>query len=320
MKIDAVITWVDGNDPAHRAKRNKYASADMLISDDVAGDTRFVEVGEIAWCVASINRFAPWVNKIYIVTDAQDPKLEPFMKSNFPQGYIPMEIVDHKVIYSGYEQYLPTFNACSIESMTWRIPGLSDRFLSFNDDMMLCAPVSPEDFFTEDDKSICYAGKANLPFTVLTRKLKPVRNGHKKVTFKGALANAALLAGNRWSFLRINHTPRALRRDFYEAYFTEHPDALIRNVQYRFRDSDMYVPELLQYSLLQIRDKCEVRPVKGNLFYVQPNGKDGYIQSKLKTLASGNYKFCCFNSIDKAAQEELMAVKQWVMTTLDIKL
>ena len=86
MKIDAVITWVDGNDPVHRQKRNRLASPDMLKADDVAGDTRFVEVGEIAWCVASINRYAPWINKIYIVTDAQDPHLEEFMERNFPEG------------------------------------------------------------------------------------------------------------------------------------------------------------------------------------------------------------------------------------------
>ena len=58
MKIDAVITWVDGNDPVHRRKRMTYANPDMLLADDIAGDTRFVEVGEIAWCVASIKQVA----------------------------------------------------------------------------------------------------------------------------------------------------------------------------------------------------------------------------------------------------------------------
>ena len=86
MKIDAVITWVDGNDPAHREKRKRHAEPGMLKADDVAGETRFVNVGEIAWCVASLNRFASWINKIYIVTDAQDPKLEPFLVRNFPEG------------------------------------------------------------------------------------------------------------------------------------------------------------------------------------------------------------------------------------------
>ena len=67
MKIDAVITWVDGDDPRHRAKRQQFGTQKMLNTDDIAGNTRYKSVGEIFYCVASINRFAPWINKIYIV-------------------------------------------------------------------------------------------------------------------------------------------------------------------------------------------------------------------------------------------------------------
>lgn len=321
MKIDAVITWVDGNDPAHREKRTRYADPGMLKADDVAGDTRFVAVGEIAWCVASLNRFAPWINKIYIVTDAQDPDLEPFMKRNFPQGHIPMEIVDHQVIFRGYEEYLPTFNASAIETMTWRIPGLSDHFLELNDDMMLCAPVQPSDFFTEDGKSICYTDKASIPLTLFTRMLKSRSGGRKRVTFKGILCNASMLAGNRWTYMKMNHTPRGLRRDFYEAYYMSHPQDMIRNIQYRFRHHDMYTPEVLQYTLLQKEGRCILRPVKGNLFYLEPkNSKAGYIRRKLELLKSGNYRFCCFNSIDKAAPEDLKLVTDLITEILNIKL
>ena len=318
MKIDAVITWVDGNDPAHRAKRRKYADPGMLVSDDVAGDTRFVEVGEVAWCVASINRFAPWINKIYIVTDAQDPKLGPFMERNFPDGYIPMEIIDHQTIYRGYEEYIPTFNASSIESMTWRIPGLSDCFIEFNDDLMLNQPLSVSDFYTEDGYPVCYAGKANVPFTMFTRLFKIKSGGRKKVTFKGVQCNAARLGGARWSFLKTNHTPKALRRDFYERYYDEHPEDLIRNIRCRFRAPDMYISSLLQYTVLAKQHKCTVRPVKGNLFYMQPNGRSGYVQKKLDLLTSRNFKFICFNSIDKATPDELNLVKQLVQSKLNI--
>ena len=320
MKIDAVITWVDGNDPVHRRKRTQYAAPGMLKADDVAGDTRFVEVGEIAWCVASINRYAPWVNKIYIVTDAQDPHLEDFMARNFPQGHIPMEIVDHKTIFRGYEEYLPTFNACAIESMTWRIPGLSDMYLEFNDDMILCAPVSVSDFVTEDGKSVCYAQKANIPMIRFTRYIKKLFKSKRTVTFKGILANSAMLGGARWNMLRINHNPRLLRKDFYERYFTQNPQDLIRNIRHRFRDPDMYPPELLQYTVLKKEGSCVVRPVKGNLMYIQPKDKKGYIKNKLGILDAGKYLFCCFNSIDKSSPEDLQAVRDWVTKKMNITL
>lgn len=320
MKIDAVITWVDGNDPAHLEKRARYAHPGLLKADDVAGDTRFVSVGEIAWCVASLNRFASWINRIYIVTDSQDVCLEAFMNRNFPEGCIPMEIVDHKIIFRGYEEYLPTFNASAIETMTWRIPGLSDHYLSLNDDMMLCAPAQPSDFFAEDGSPICYTDMGSIPFTILTRKLKPKKDGREKVTFKGVLCNGARLAGNRWSYMKIHHTPRALRRDVYEEYFQTHPQDMIRNIQHRFRNRDMYVPEVLHYSLLKTRGQCLIRPVRGNLFYLEPKNRKGYVCSKLQKLKSDKYRFCCFNSIDKASPEDLELVMRHVEDILDITL
>ncbi|MDE6534701.1 MAG: Stealth CR1 domain-containing protein [Muribaculaceae bacterium] len=72
--IDAVILWVDGGDPALAAKRRQYSAGTQAEShDDIAGATRYADNGEIKWCVRSIERFAPWIRKIYIVTDGQDP-------------------------------------------------------------------------------------------------------------------------------------------------------------------------------------------------------------------------------------------------------
>lgn len=320
MKIDAVITWVDGDDPRHKAKRARFSTGNMLIAEDVAASTRFDSVGEIFWCVASLNRFAPWINKIYIVTDEQNPGLDDFMERNFPEGHIPMEIVDHKVIFRGYEQYLPTFNSAAIETMTWRIPGLSDHFIELNDDMVLCSDVRPDDFFTEDGSSVCYADNCNMPWVKFTRMIKSKSGGRSKVTFKGTMYNAAKIAGNKWSFMKINHTPRALRRDFYEKYFTLHPELMIRNIRHRFRDADMYTCQLLQYTLLDKEGKCVRKPVKGNLFYLQPKDREGYVEAKLSALNDGDYLFCCFNSIDKATSEELTRVRAWIEKLLHIQL
>ena len=108
-KIDAVITWVDGDDPRHKAKRQAFTSSEMVAEENVAGATRFSSLGEIFYCVASINRFAPWINKIYIVTDEQNPQLEPFLEQHFPQGYIPVfsnvPYREHKVRYNSYRSY-----------------------------------------------------------------------------------------------------------------------------------------------------------------------------------------------------------------------
>lgn len=319
-KIDAVITWVDGADPRHRAKRIKYGgNGDIFKSDDCAGESRYANEGEIFWCIASLNRFAPWLNKIYIVTDEQDPGLEPFLAKQFPEGHIPMEIIDHKTIFRGYEQYLPTFNSISLESITWRIPGLSDCFIEFNDDLILMNNVSPNDFFTEDGKVVCYATKTSRWWTKITRLLKKRINGRKQVTFKGVMLNAAKIVCNKWYFLELVHTPKALSRKFYEDFFTQNPELLESNISHRFRSADQFTPQELHYMSLYQGGLCELRSVKGNLFFLQPKKKPRYIERKLEKLnRMTTCKFCCFNSLNLAEKEDLEKIIAWIKMRIKI--
>ena len=44
-------------------------------------------------------------------------------------------------------QYLPTFNSITIEHYIHKIPGLSERYIYFNDDVMVNHPMRKRDFF-----------------------------------------------------------------------------------------------------------------------------------------------------------------------------
>ena len=87
--IDVIITWVDGNDEALNAKRAAYITPEEANEKDIAAPTRYANRGEINWCIRSINKFMPWVRRIFLVTDGQNPDI---------QSRIPIEIIDHKVI------------------------------------------------------------------------------------------------------------------------------------------------------------------------------------------------------------------------------
>ena len=174
--IDIVIPWVDGADPVHFAKRLKHTEENEGDFEDVGGASRFSSIGEIFYCILSINIFAPFVRKIFIVTDGQDPKIETHIAEALPGGHIPMEIIDHKVIFRGYEDYLPTFNSRAIEAMIWRIPGLSERFILMNDDFIITGKVSPEDFF-QGEKTVCYAKMYPTWWARLMRALRPSKRG-----------------------------------------------------------------------------------------------------------------------------------------------
>ena len=149
--IDVVVAWVDGSDRKHRRKRDRYLAdpgANGQPERVASKDRRFSDNDEIRFCLRSIRNYAPWVRTIWLVTDNQIPAS--IDRRNAERDGI--RIVDHREIFRGYQQLLPTFNSLAIESMLWRIEGLADRFLYFNDDMMLVGPVKPTDFFSDEGK------------------------------------------------------------------------------------------------------------------------------------------------------------------------
>jgi len=145
--IDAVITWVDGDDPVLRAKRMKYLGDGAIAG---AEPTRFASSDEIKYCVLSILKHAPWFENIYIVTDAQIPPVFEAVNLHFPEQLHKIKIIDHTGIFRGLERYLPCFNSISISMLVHRIPALNERFVFFNDDVFLVRDVSTDAFFVAE--------------------------------------------------------------------------------------------------------------------------------------------------------------------------
>lgn len=310
MTIDAVILWVDGNDPALVAKHRQYGDPKNLVRDDIGGSTRFSDLGEIHWCVASINRFAPFIRRIFIITDNQDPHVE---------SRIPVEIVDHKVIFAGYEEYLPVFNSNSIEMMMCRVPGLSENFILFNDDTLLVKPVSQEDFFTAKGFPVCIAKKYSSLWTRFLFLLSYLKCGYHRATLKRVLLNGASLAGNTKYFLYLVHTPKPFIKSVFDKFYEEHPDALTRNLKYRFRDSNQWQCQSLAYEILNREGRLVLTTPKDKLlFFHNWRGVETVSKRLVKTTDTPAMKFACFNSLDQASEEERKLICEWVAKTLSI--
>lgn len=325
--VDAVIAWVDGNDPAHRARRRQFARPEELSNDSIAGDTRYTSIGEINYCVASILRFAPWIRNIFIVTDKQDPKLEEYVEKHFPGRSRDLHIVDHSVVFRGMEEALPVFNSLSIESVLWRIPGLAERYIYFNDDFSLSAPVTPEDFYA-DNGLVCYGSRLSLKLVKLLRELKHLRPGPKVFGFKDALAESAdainrYEEGGKKKFNHIvlcGHTPHPQLRSLLEGFFTDHPDALKSNAFHRFREPSQFNPQELCYLLAEARGMLSLRPLKGEALYLKPKNKEGYVAGKIAGFESNpKARFCCLNSIDCASKEDQELIISWLKRRIGLQ-
>ena len=134
--IDFVVTWVDGADPAWRRERDSFASDGGF----GCSEARFRDWGLLRYWFRGVERFAPWVDKVHFVTWGHLP---PWLNAGHPK----LRVVNHREFIP--QEYLPTFNTNAIELNLHRIPGLSDRFAYFNDDVFLLRPAGPEFFFRD---------------------------------------------------------------------------------------------------------------------------------------------------------------------------
>ena len=319
---DVVIAWVDGDDPNHKRKKASFLTPNKeLHFEDVAGESRYKSTGEIYYCVASVLRYAPWVHKIYIVTDNQDPHVEEFVARNFPDNTIPIELVDHTVLFRGYEQYLPTFNSLAISTMLWRIPGLSDSFLYFNDDVFLASPVT-EDMWFEGDTTTIYAERFPAAWARLLRWGKHLGKRHKVFGHKDPMLNAADILRSSYFYL-FPHAPVPMRRTWYEKFYTEHPDLLDSNIRHRFREPSQFSAPTLLYVSLHREGKLEVRSPKATTCFFKPSmeKREDYMARKIAE-ADGNegLKFGCINSLGETTEEAQQIFHAWISKKLDVKL
>ncbi len=139
MDIDFVITWVDMNDPVWQEKFNRYRN-DKHNTKNGVSKARFRDNGFLKYWFRGVEKFAPWVRTIHFITTGQTPE---WLDVNNPK----IHLVRHEDFIP--EQFLPTFNSVVIERYIYKIPGLSEHFVYFNDDFYIINNLSPERFFQD---------------------------------------------------------------------------------------------------------------------------------------------------------------------------
>lgn len=130
--IDVVYTWVNGSDERFLDSIKMYATK--------RDKARYDDKNELKYSLRSLEKYAPWVRNVYIVTNGQIPF---WLNLDNPK----VKIVQHSDI-ADEGTVLPTFSSAAIETFIHRIPGLSKNFLYLNDDIFLGAPLFPDDLTT----------------------------------------------------------------------------------------------------------------------------------------------------------------------------
>ncbi|MBQ8228023.1 MAG: Stealth CR1 domain-containing protein [Clostridia bacterium] len=132
--IDFVVLWVDCNDAEWQKEKRKYSGVSEVDNSVI----RYQDWENLKYWFRSVEKYAPWVNCVHLVTNGQVPE---WLNTECPK----LNLVKH----SDYmpSAALPTFNSNAIEVGICDIPALSKCFVLFNDDMFLTAPVSEEYYF-----------------------------------------------------------------------------------------------------------------------------------------------------------------------------
>lgn len=138
--IDVVYTWVDGRDPAWQRRKSEALARvpPHELHALAANESRFESRDELRYSLRSLDMYADWVRRIFVVTDDQVPE---WLITDHPR----VTVVSHRELF-GDRGRLPTFNSHAIESQLHHIDDLAENYLYLNDDVFFGRVVTPDDF------------------------------------------------------------------------------------------------------------------------------------------------------------------------------
>lgn len=291
--IDAVVTWVDGNSAEHRARRDSYMAQERTpLHQNASNPHRWASSDEIYFCLQSIVNNAPWVRTIWLVVDGCGPDLERLSAAVRAK----LRLVQHYEIFAGFEHVLPTFNSLAIESMLWRIQGLANRFMYFNDDVFLTAPLAPEDMFRGMSPVLRGAWR-----DLSDLDARPENRDDPALFNHFMQLNAAAIAGvDAAGVFAAAHVVHPIRRSVMARLFVKHRGAFVDNIGHRFRDLRQFLPmglhnhAMIASGDVAIARKCDHLHIKSGQ---GAGGSPETVRALLLPEAMTDIKFLCVNDL-----------------------
>lgn len=182
---------------------------------------------------------------------------------------------------------LPVFNSHAIEASLNRIPGRSEYFIYFNDDVFLSSPYYQSDFYDNARRSISYCEQYGMVSECLNGILEKVPN-YLQASLNSHNLMRSLYQGQ--SFTRLHkHVPHALiksilydiEKDFHEAVSITCSAKLLSP-----RDINIVSFLYHHYSFMKRASvACDARAI-----IVRPSNIDRFLLD-----GPESYKFVCFN-------------------------
>ena len=297
-KIDFVIPWVDGNDSKWLKEKNKYLNqkGDFSI-------TRFRNFDNLQYLFRGMEKYAPWVNKIFFVTWGHIPK---WLDTNNEK----LKIVKHEDFIP--KEYLPTFNSNVIELNLYRIDELSEHFVLFNDDLFLLKKTKPTDFFKnglprdmyveyiKENASDRHSTLRANNFRILNKyyNKKDVRKNNKNKIFnfiykEKNFSNLYCLKYNNFCDFLNNHLTQSFLKSTFKKIWDLEYEALNLSCKNRFRYITDIGQSICRYFQLVSGNFSPYKSI-GKYFVAKDDNK-----KLTKIIKNKKYKVICINDACK---------------------
>lgn len=163
--IDIVLPYVDIEDPLW------FHDFIETTGNYSPSPVRFRSWGTLRYLFRAIDIYLPFINKVFLLL-ARESQLPDWVNTDI------VTVVYHKDFIPA--EFLPTFNSCTIEAFLSKIPGLSEKFIYFNDDIFPINPLTADDFYTEDKPNLMFRYYPKYNCTNMFRQ--QCRNGLNMIT------------------------------------------------------------------------------------------------------------------------------------------
>ncbi len=293
--IDLVYTWVDGDDPVWKKKKNKYSGNRNTIDDA----TRYTSIDELKYSLRSVYKYANWVNKIYIVVDDdQKPK---WLNINHPK----IHLVKHSEIFPD-KSHLPTFNSHSIECHLHRIPNLTEHFIYMNDDVFFGKYISKSDFYKNNKLSYFKIRNIIWDENLINQMSDGQYNGYYRAWNK---TNKLVTENIGKINISQHHGGIILKKSNFEDVKKIFPREFAETSSSRFRSHDDIVPNGLAYQYGLNRNNYRINTQINTIHISGNNSKQ--INSDLNYILDNKPDFFCINNVNNYNKDIIEFLKNY---------
>lgn len=281
IPVDIVYTWINKNSQWDEEYQFYLSTIDEKNIGRYGHDeARFEDHNELFYSLKSVEKYIPWVRKIFVVTNNL-LDLPDYLLLNEK-----VVVLEHRQIIDA--EYLPTFNSHVIEAHLHKIEDLSENFIYFNDDVFVARALAKEHFFQSNNLASLFVSKKNLD--------EKYDSGIHTPTLLASLHSRNLLKQSFSCHIdrTLVHTYVPLKKSMYELAWALYSFEIKSFLNNKFRGNhDLNMATFLVPWLMYIQSLSSINNEICYYFNIRsPHAKQQYLKLLEKDMEAKPHSIC----------------------------